>query len=173
MNPLILRGWLGLLTASAPAWAQPGPDVPPPGTPVGTLAQPAPLPSALAGCWRAEGDEPGSGEQWTPAAGGTMLGQSRTVKGGRTVFFEHMLIEQRDDGRLVFSAKPKGQAGASFEAIEAGPEVWVFENRRHDFPHRVVYALRGPQQVAARIEGLRPDGRWRVVHFPLTRVPCP
>jgi hypothetical protein len=107
------------------------------------------------------------------AAGGSMLGQSRTVKAGRTVFFEHMVLEQRDDGRLSFTAKPKGQSSASFDAIEAGPVEWVFENRRHDFPHRVTYALRSPTEVAARIEGLRPDGSWKVIHFPLVRKPCP
>ena len=163
-----------LLAAPTLAGAAPAPtEAPPPGTPVGSLAAPVPLPSGLAGCWRAEGDEPGSGEQWMAAAGGSMLGQSRTVKGGRTVFFEHMRIEQRDDGGLSFTAQPKGQAGARFDAIQAGPHEWVFENRRHDFPHRVVYDLRDPQRVAARIEGLRPDGRWRVVHFPLARTACP
>ena len=80
---------------------------PPPGTPIGSLVAPAPLPLGLAGCWASASDEPGSGEQWMVAAGGSMLGQSRTVKGGRTVFFEHMRIEQRDDGRLTFTAQPK------------------------------------------------------------------
>jgi hypothetical protein len=38
----------------------------------------------LAGCWNVDGAEPGSGEQWSTAAGGTILGTSRTVKGGKT-----------------------------------------------------------------------------------------
>ncbi len=148
-------------------------EAPPAGVPVGSLQAPAPLPAGLAGCWSAEGDEPGSGEQWMPAAGGTMLGQSRSVMAGRTVFFEHMQIEQRDDGRLSFNAKPKGQADSRFEAILAGPKEWVFENRRHDFPHRVAYVLLSRDRVAARIEGLKPDGSWRVLQFPLVRTACP
>ncbi|PLY41511.1 hypothetical protein CSZ94_15305 [Janthinobacterium sp. ROICE36] len=35
----------------------------------------------LAGCWNVDGAEPGSGEQWSTAAGGTLLGASRTRQG--------------------------------------------------------------------------------------------
>ena len=46
----------------------------------------------LAGCWSQDGREAGSVEQWTAPAGGTMLGMSRTVSGGKTVAFEHLRI---------------------------------------------------------------------------------
>lgn len=147
--------------------------VPPPGEAVGSLERPAALPAALAGCWASGIDEAGSGEQWMAPSGGSMLGVSRTVKGGRTVFFEFMLLEQRDDGRLQLQARPKGQPPATFSAIEAGPQQWVFENRAHDFPHRIVYRLAERDVLDARIEGLRPDGAWRVIPFPLRRVACP
>src|SRR6202012_23245 len=48
--------------------------------------------SWLSGCWNSEASEPGSGEQWLPLAGGTLLGVSRTVKQGKTVAFEFMQI---------------------------------------------------------------------------------
>ena len=52
----------------------------------------------LAGCWNVDGAEPGSGEQWSTAAGGTLLGTSRTVKGGKTTAFEFVQIRLTDPG---------------------------------------------------------------------------
>ena len=46
----------------------------------------------LAGCWASARGEPGSGEQWTAPAGGTMLGTSRTILGGRTRRVEFPLL---------------------------------------------------------------------------------
>jgi hypothetical protein len=48
--------------------------------------------SWLAGCWHAVDGEPGTIEQWTPLAGGSLLGVSRTVAAGRTVMYEFMRI---------------------------------------------------------------------------------
>ena len=35
--------------------------------------------SWLGGCWNLQGTETGSGEQWMPLAGGSMLGVSRVI----------------------------------------------------------------------------------------------
>ncbi|HEY2976824.1 MAG TPA: DUF6265 family protein, partial [Burkholderiaceae bacterium] len=52
----------------------------------------------FAGCWAAEQGDPGSGEIWTAPAGATVLGTSRTVRGGRTVAHEFMLIVDGPQG---------------------------------------------------------------------------
>ena len=124
----------------------------------------------LAGCWHSELDEPGSGEQWMAAAGGTMLGMSRTLKGGRTVQFEFMQIRESALG-LVFIAHPSAQAGTRFAAVEIGASAAVFENQGPDFPQRVIYRLQPDGRLAARIEGLR-LGELRSVDFPLRRAAC-
>ncbi len=46
----------------------------------------------LSGCWQSDTGEPGSGEQWSALAGGTMLGAGRTVRQGKTVDFEFMQL---------------------------------------------------------------------------------
>ena len=124
----------------------------------------------LAGCWRSELDEPGSGEQWMPAAGGTMLGMARTLKGGRTVQFEFMQIRESALG-VVFIAHPSAQAGTRFAAVEVSANAAVFEQRGADFPQRVIYRLLPDGRLAARIEGLR-NGELRSVDFPLQRGAC-
>lgn len=125
----------------------------------------------LSGCWSADDGEFGSGETWTPAAGGTLLGMSRTVRNGRTVEHEFMAIQPHEDGtRLVFSALPSGQQHTRFVQVQLTAAEVMFENPQHDFPQRVAYRREGTR-LTARIEGLR-NGRLRVVEFPMTRTAC-
>ena len=137
------------------------------------LAQPAPTVATLAwlaGCWQSELDDPGSGEQWMAPAGGSMLGMSRTVKGGRTVQFEFMQLRESATG-LVFIAQPGGRAGTVFSATQATADAAVFERQGPDFPQRVAYRLRADGGLAARIEG-DAGGAPRAVDFPMRRVAC-
>ncbi len=124
----------------------------------------------LAGCWQSELDEAGSGEQWMAAAGGTMLGMARTLKGGRVVQFEFMQIRESALG-LVFIAHPSAQAGTRFAAVEISATAAVFEQRGPGFPQRVAYHLLPDGRLAGRIEGLR-HGELRWVDFPMRRAVC-
>lgn len=105
-------------------------------------------------------------------AGGLMLGMSRTVDGERAVEHESMRIGL-EAGVLVFTARPSGQQEVSFRSAESGPFRVVFENRAHDFPQRIGYALGEGGTLLAFIDGPGRDGGTRRVEFPMTRVPCP
>ena len=65
----------------------------------------------LAGCWNVDGAEPGSGEHWSTAAGGTLLGTSRTVKGGKTTAFEFVQIRLGLGGEDGHSSLSEYRAG--------------------------------------------------------------
>ena len=125
----------------------------------------------LSGCWKSQSAEAGSGEQWTPIAGGTMLGTSRTVKQGKTVEFEFMQLRYLPDRTLAFVAQPSGQSATVFPLLRISDREAMFENPQHDFPQRVVYARDGETRLLARIEGLR-RGVLRVIEFPMVRVSC-
>jgi hypothetical protein len=126
----------------------------------------------LAGCWSRTDAEAGSGEQWMAAAGGTMLGMGRTVRDGRTVEYEFLVIGPAPDGRLVYRAHPSGQASAEFRLARAGDTEVVFENPAHDFPQRVGYRLeRDEVTLTAWIEGTS-KGETRRIPFPMQRVAC-
>lgn len=125
----------------------------------------------LAGCWSAEGAEPGSGEQWMPLAGGSLLGMSRTIRQQKTVAFEFMRIAQAADGRITFFAQPSGKPPASFPARSLDDAEVVFENPEHDFPQRVIYRFVAPARLHASIEGLR-GGTLKRIEFPMVRVSC-
>ncbi len=125
----------------------------------------------LAGCWASEGREPGSGEQWTQPAGGTLLGTARTVENGRTVATEFLQIRQNDDGSIDFVALPSGQEMAAFRLISMTDAQVTFENPEHDFPQRIMYRLPKDDLLVGRIEGTI-DGRERSAEFPMRRVEC-
>ena len=125
----------------------------------------------LAGCWSRTHAEAGSGEQWMAPRGGTMLGVSRTVRDGRTVEYEFVVIRAGQDGRLVYHAHPSGQPSAVFRLARAGDREVVFENAAHDFPQRVGYRLDHDERLTAWIEGSR-DGATRRIPFPMQRVSC-
>src|SRR5687767_9302629 len=60
----------------------------------------------MTGDWQAKTPMGLVDEHWSHAAGESMLGMSRSVVRGKTVFFEYLRIEAREDG-LVYIAHPK------------------------------------------------------------------
>lgn len=125
----------------------------------------------LSGCWAANNQEVGSGEQWMAPAGGTMFGMNRTVRDTKTVAFEFIRIVEQGDGDLVFIASPSGQSTASFSLVSLNEREVIFENPDHDFPQRIIYRLLSDDDLLGRIEGTI-DGKERAVDFPMKRTEC-
>jgi len=124
----------------------------------------------MQGCWSRTGSEAGTVEQWMAPAGGNMLGMSRTIKGGKSVEHEFILISEVGPGVLAYTASPSRQATATFKLAKREGDSWIFENPTHDFPQRVIYRKDGADLVA-RIEGTR-NGKTRAIDYPMKRVPC-
>ena len=125
----------------------------------------------LSGCWAATDQDTGSGEQWMPPAGGTMLGMSRTVSDGETVAFEFIRIVSTGDGGLVFIASPSGQNTTGFALVSVTDHEVIFENPDHDFPQRIIYRLLSDEDLLGRVEGTI-NGTARAIDFPLKKTVC-
>ncbi len=137
----------------------------------------------LSGCWQVEGSEPGSIEQWMAPAGDSLIGMSRTISGGKTVFFEFLQIRakaqnpqiaQRAVGQnqtLVFIAQPNGIAPTEFVLSAKGDKQLRFSAAGHDFPQHVNYQWLAKDRLSAWIEGLE-NGKAKRVDFPMRRVRC-
>ena len=92
-------------------------------------------------------------EHWTRAAGGSMFGVSRTVAGGKTVFFEYLRIETRGTD-IFYVAHPKARTpGTDFKLVKLNVQEAVFENLTHDFPKRIIYRKNTDGTLTARVEG--------------------
>ena len=109
--------------------------------------------SWMAGDWQSPpGGRAQVEEHWTQPAGGSMLGMGRTVAGARTVEFEYLRIEQRDDG-IYYVAQPKGRCPATdFKVTRASTQEAVFENPAHDFPKRIIYRKSADDSLTASID---------------------
>lgn len=127
--------------------------------------------SWMSGCWRQDAEGRLVDEMWMAPAGDALIGMSRTVSQGRAVAHEFMQI-RRDGQRLVFIARPSGQAEATFTLLKMGPREVRFENPAHDFPQRVIYRRKSDDVLIGRIEGTE-NGHARGVDFPMRRVACP
>lgn len=126
--------------------------------------------SWLAGCWQGSGKQEGVIEQWMQPAGGIMLGMSRTVRNGRAVEYEFLRIHD-ENGALVYTASPSGQETTSFTLAGGTANEFIFENKQHDFPQRIIYKLQDGS-LLARIEGTI-NGNSRAIDFPMQRIQCP
>jgi Domain of unknown function (DUF6265) len=123
----------------------------------------------LSGCWAFTRNGRHVIENWTPPAGGTLVGVSRSVANGRTVEYEFLLIRSGANG-LEYVAKPSGQAEAIFTATRVTATGAVFENPSHDFPKKIGYTRNGDTLTAA-IEGPM-NGQTRRIEFPYTKAEC-
>jgi hypothetical protein len=100
----------------------------------------------MAGAWGTATTE----ERWTPAAGGAMLGVSRTVRGGKMTEFEFLRIVERDGG-LVYIAQPNGRTPTEFVLTKFDATSATFENPAHDFPKMIRYVKKADGGLEASI----------------------
>lgn len=140
-------------------------------------ANPSPTPKTVAslafmsGCWHGQQGDARLEEHWLSPAGDGLLGVSRVVAGGRTVFREFMEIRQQPGGEIVMSVQlGLGKAPVAFTLSELGPEAATFENPAHDFPQRLRYWKEGGL-LRARVDG-RQQGTPKAEDFEYTRGAC-
>ena len=101
-------------------------------------------------------------EDWSPVTGGAAMGVSTTVKDGKTVNTEAMMIVTLS-GKLTYVAKPSDAAEPTrFPLVSRRETELVFENREHDYPQRIRYWRDGEALMAeiSLADGSKPM-RWR------------
>jgi Domain of unknown function (DUF6265) len=128
--------------------------------------------ASLQGCWKIDTPERVVEEQWSGPRAGNMLGASRTLRGGKLVAHEFVLLRERGE-QLAYEVQPSGQAATVFLSIKLEDASVVFENLQNDFPQRVAYERKG-NELLAWIEGPRrgQPGQMRRIEYPYRRVAC-
>jgi hypothetical protein len=125
----------------------------------------------LQGCWETTSGQRTVEEHWMAPRGDSMIGMSRTVREGRLVEFELVVLRQHGD-RLAYEARPAGQAPTVFLSKVVSDSTIVFENPGHDYPQTVGYHREDPDSLSAWIEG-KDKGQARRIDFRYRRMPCP
>lgn len=108
--------------------------------------------SWLAGDWVGTVGGNNVEERWTAAAGGAMIGSSRSTRGTSMVEFEFLCIAQRAGG-LVYTAMPNGGGTTDFLSTKVSANSITFENPEHDFPRAIVYTRNADGGVDVVVSG--------------------
>jgi hypothetical protein len=101
----------------------------------------------ISGCWKLEANGRTIEEHWLAPSGGSLMGVSRTVAGGKTVEYEFLQIRDMPDG-LTCIAKTIGASRKPASPLSNTADEVVFENPVHDFPQRIRYRKVGADYAA-------------------------
>ncbi len=125
----------------------------------------------MSGCWRLTRGSSVIDEQWMAPLAGTMLGTGRTVRNGKVIEYEFVVL-RTSSTNATYEAHPSGQDSTTFTSntVPTGDQV-IFENLTHDFPQKVGYRKVGADSLVAWIEGNTGQGS-KKIEFPYARVAC-
>ena len=125
--------------------------------------------SWLLGRWSNISNQSRFYEIWESVNDSVFMGTSFLIIDTDTVFSEDITLKSDSSG-IFYIPKVKGQndeAAISFQLISSKGE-WVFENKEHDFPSKIIYSNSAKDSLYARIEG-RENGKYRKEEFVFKR----
>lgn len=119
----------------------------------------------LLGTWVNEFTPEFSKESWTKENDSTFSAFSFTKVHNDTVFAETMVLQQRDGDLLMTVADaPNNKNPVTFKLISSERGQFIFENKKHDFPKRIIYTNPVKDSLVAWIEG-PVDGENKKLYF--------
>jgi len=129
----------------------------------------------LSGCWRGgQTNGPLAEEHFSLGVAGTMMGWSRTTRGGRTGSWEFIrIVDEVDD--IVYQVWPGGErspARFALTDVVEGAQA-TFEAPEHDFPRRIRYQLIQPGLMQITVDGgADADPSGDVLQLTMRQVSC-
>lgn len=110
----------------------------------------------LEGTWKMETRKGPLFEQWQKFDENTLRGLSYRISGNDTLLLERLELVNRRDGIFYLPAVVNQNDGkpVSFKLVLSEGSRFVFENKEHDFPQRIIYSVVTADSIVARIEGI-------------------
>jgi hypothetical protein len=95
-------------------------------------------------------------ENWSKISAQKLTANSYILKLQDTVFFETIELETNDSATLykVSVMNQNGAEAVSFKLVSNENDAYIFENKQHDFPQRIIYQYKAPDTLNAWIEGI-------------------
>lgn len=102
------------------------------------------------------------GETWSYYSDELLIGKGWTINSkGDTLFTEDLRIVKVENS-IVYIAKPKGKNAVAFTlTMVTLDDEWIFENKAHDSPQRIVYKLNGFDILEAWIGNFSKKGLFK------------
>ena len=108
--------------------------------------------SWMLGSWKGNTNDGEISENWIKQDDNTIIGKGYYIVKGDTILREKLRI-QKIENYYTFIPIIANNYPVLFTLVESGNNKWVFENKEHDFPQRVVYSRKGDNSMLAWIEG--------------------
>ena len=125
----------------------------------------------LCGDWRIQASGGVMYESWKNVSASEMQGRSYKLNGKDTITFETVKLAKLSEGIFYIPIVSNENDGkpVPFRLISSADKKYVFENKEHDFPQRIVYHLITKDSVHAWIEGTQNGKEGRADYY-LSRV---
>ncbi|MEO6695133.1 MAG: DUF6265 family protein [Ignavibacteria bacterium] len=120
----------------------------------------------LVGTWTMPYKEGELVEKWQKQYNKKLTGETFYINGNSREVQEKIDLFLTD-GRIYYSSNVNGQNDGEpvpFSLIGIEKNKFIFENKEHDFPQRIIYDLRSPTELVASIEGDTKDGFKKIVY---------
>lgn len=118
----------------------------------------------LVGEWERTGRTAVMLEQWQKTDDNKMNAVVYKISGSDSAVTERISLEVSADGIYYIPLVDHNPGPVSFKLVDDTNEIFVFENKAHDFPNRIIYRQLTPDSLHARIEGSN-DGKAVGVDF--------
>ena len=125
----------------------------------------------LLGEWEQRSKESLFVEKWSKTNDNKFSGNSYMIQNNDTVFTEQISLEISNN-ELQYKTNVNNQNNLEticFTLISNKNKEYVFENKLHDFPQRIVYKKNGKDSLNAYIEG-KVEGVYKKEEFNMKRI---
>lgn len=123
--------------------------------------------SWLAGKWKMQNTQAEIYEEWKKD-NIQMVGESYMLKAGQKKVTENLFL-QNFAGQWAYIALPKGQSITLFALHPPENNTFIFENKEHDFPQRIIYKYDGKKTIDVTIDGQK-NGQTKSMSFTFVKV---
>lgn len=110
---------------------------------------------SLAGTWKMETSKGVLYESWQKINDSTLKSRSYKVNGSDSVWLEAVELVRRGE-KIQYIPTVQGQNDnkpVAFTLSKLENDIYIFENKTHDFPQRIVYVIPQNNALRAWIEG--------------------
>jgi hypothetical protein len=121
-------------------------------TVVNLYSQDESIKNLFPGKWKMEIENAEVYEEWEMLSETELVGKSYSIKDEVQSISENLYLKRFTD-QWAYVAVPKGQNIALFALIVYSRKKFVFENKEHDFPQRIIYEFHKDGKLTAAIEG--------------------
>jgi hypothetical protein len=117
-----------------------------------TFAQDDYILQLFPGKWQMETDRAEIFEEWIVSGETELTGKSFSIEAGDEYVSEILYLKKFGE-QWAYVAVPEGQSITLFALVEYTPKKFIFENKEHDFPQRIIYEFHKDGKLTAAIEG--------------------